>query len=81
MARIGLLEEEQSAPQNLRVSLEVSYDFEKIQESDEMADGIDYSDLIESVRAFCSSYDGKNPGEICPPSCHPNQKGISGGTP
>ena len=59
MARIGLLEEEQFAPQNLRVSLEVSYDFEKIQGSDEMADGIDYSDLIESVRAFCSFYDGK----------------------
>ena len=36
MARIGLLEEEQFAPQNLRVSLEVSHNFEKIQESDQM---------------------------------------------
>ena len=59
MARIGLLEEEQYAPQDLLVSMEVSYDFEKIRQSDEMASGVDYCDLIERVRSFCSSYDGK----------------------
>ena len=36
MARIGLLEEEQYAPQDLRVSLELTYDFETIRESDEI---------------------------------------------
>jgi len=59
MARIGLLEEEQYAPQDLRVSLELMYDFETIRESDEITSGVDYRDLISSVRAFCSSYDGK----------------------
>lgn len=59
MARIGLLEEEQFAPQDLRVSMEVSYDFENIRESDDIETGIDYCDLIEEVRSFSSSYDGK----------------------
>lgn len=59
MARIGLLEEEQYAPQDLRVSLEITYDFETIRESDEISSGVDYRELISSVRTFCSSYDGK----------------------
>ena len=42
MARIGLLEEEQYAPQDLRVSLELTYDFETIRESDEITSGVDY---------------------------------------
>ena len=32
MARIGLLEEEQYAPQDLLVSLDLSYDFKSIKE-------------------------------------------------
>ena len=36
MARIGLLEEEQYAPQDLLVSLDLSYDFESIKISDEI---------------------------------------------
>ena len=59
IARIGLLEEEQYAPQDLRVSLEITYDFETIRESDEISSGVDYRELISSVRTFCSSYDGK----------------------
>ena len=36
MARIGLLEEEQYAPQDLLVSLDLSYDFKSIKETDEI---------------------------------------------
>ena len=59
MARIGLLEEEQYAPQDLLVSLDLSYDFAGIKDSDEIAEGIDYRDLISHVREFSTSYDGK----------------------
>jgi len=59
MVRIGLLEEEQFAPQDLYVSLELSYDFSKIRESDEITDGIDYREVVAFVRKFSSAYDGK----------------------
>ena len=59
MVRIGLLEEELFAPQDLRVSVELAYDFETIRESDEITDGIDYRSVIEKVREFCTKYDGK----------------------
>ena len=59
MVRIGLLEEEQFAPQDLYVSLELSYDFSKIRESDEITDGIDYRAVVAWVREFSSAYDGK----------------------
>tara|TARA_B100001057_G_C22470318_1_gene802367 strand:- start:9 stop:359 length:351 start_codon:yes stop_codon:yes gene_type:complete len=59
MARIGLLEEELFAPQDLRISVELAYDFETIRESDEITDGIDYRSVIEKVRGFCAKYDGK----------------------
>ena len=59
MVRIGLLEEELFAPQDLRVSVELAYDFETIRESDEITDGIDYRSVIEKVRGFCAKYDGK----------------------
>lgn len=59
MARIGLLEEEQYAPQDLYVSLELSYDFSPLRESDEISQGIDYRDVISFVREFSNAYDGK----------------------
>ena len=59
MVRIGLLEEELFAPQDLRISVELAYDFETIRESDEITDGIDYRSVIEKVRGFCAKYDGK----------------------
>ena len=59
MARIGLLEEEQYAPQDLLVSLDLSYDFGEIKETDEITHGIDYRDLISYVRDFSTAYDGK----------------------
>ena len=59
MVRIGLLEEELFAPQDLRISVELVYDFETIRESDEITDGIDYRSVIEKVREFCAKYDGK----------------------
>jgi dihydroneopterin aldolase len=59
MARIGLLEEEQFAPQDLLVSLDLSYDFDAIKESDEINQGIDYRDLISHIRDFSTAYDGK----------------------
>jgi FolB domain-containing protein len=59
MVRIGLLEEEQFAPQDLYVSLELSYDFSNIRESDEITDGIDYREIVGFVREFSKAYDGK----------------------
>jgi len=59
MVRIGLLEEEQYAPQDLFVSLELSYDFSSLRESDEISHGIDYRDVICAVREFSKIYDGK----------------------
>lgn len=59
MVRIGLLEEEQFAPQDLSVSLELSYDFSTIRKSDEITDGIDYREIVGCVRQFSNVYDGK----------------------
>ena len=58
MVRIGLLEEEQFAPQDLSVSLELSYDFSTIRKSDEITDGIDYREIVGCVRQFSNVYDG-----------------------
>jgi dihydroneopterin aldolase len=59
MVRIGLLEEEQFAPQDLYVSLELTYDFSSIRKSDEITDGIDYREIVGCVREFSNAYDGK----------------------
>ena len=59
MARIGLLEEEKHAPQDLYVTVDLSYDFSKVRESDELKEGIDYRDVISCVKEFASAYDGK----------------------
>jgi|TARA_B000000441_G_C21675546_1_gene310052 dihydroneopterin aldolase len=59
MARIGLLEEELYAPQDLTVSVEIEHSFDRISETDDLADGIDYREVIEFIREFCGSYDGK----------------------
>ena len=60
MVRIGLLEEELYAPQDLFVSLELEYDFDSIAQTDEIEDGLDYRDLVDRVREVSKSYDGKS---------------------
>jgi len=59
MARIGLLEEELLAPQDLLVTVDLEYDFEKVCKSDELSDGIDYREVIAFVKKFATAYDGK----------------------
>ena len=59
MARIGLLEEEQFAPQDLYLSLELSYDFDPVAKSDEITDGVDYREVVSHARKFSNAYDGK----------------------
>ena len=59
MVRIGLLEEELYAPQDLLLSVEIEHDFSKIAETDEVEDGIDYRDIVGHARKFSQSYDGK----------------------
>lgn len=59
MVRIGLLEEELFAPQDLLVSLEIENDFSSVAQTDEVANGIDYRDIVEHIRTFSQSYDGK----------------------
>ena len=68
MARIGLLEEELFAPQDLRVTVELTYDFETIRETDEITDGIDYRTVIEKVRGFWRKVRRQNPGTLRSPS-------------
>ena len=59
MARIGLLEEELLAPQDLLVTVDLEYDFEKVRKTDELSDGIDYREVIAFVKKFATAYDGK----------------------
>ena len=59
VAKIGLLEEEQLAPQDLYVTLDLEYGFAKVIESDDLTDGVDYREVIERVKEFASAYDGK----------------------
>jgi len=59
MARIGLLEEEQHAPQDLYVTVDLTYDFSKVRKTDELEDGIDYREIIDCVKNFASDYHGK----------------------
>ena len=59
MVRIGLLEEELYAPQDLLLSVEIEHDFSKIAETDEVEDGIDYRNIVDHTRDFSQAYDGK----------------------
>ncbi|MBU63501.1 MAG: hypothetical protein CMI26_13470 [Opitutae bacterium] len=59
MARIGLLEEELLAPQDLIVTVELEYNFEKVRKTDELSDGIDYREVIAFIKKFATAYDGK----------------------
>ena len=59
MVRIGLLEEELYAPQDLLLSVEIEHDFSKITETDEVEDGIDYRNIVDHTRDFSQAYDGK----------------------
>lgn len=59
MVRIGLLEEELYAPQDLLLSIEIEHDFSKVATTDEVEDGIDYRDIVDHAREFSQGYDGK----------------------
>ena len=59
MVRIGLLEEELYAPQDLLVSVEVDYDFSIIADTDDIERGVDYREIVNHIRKFSQSYDGK----------------------
>ncbi len=59
VAKIGLLEEEQKAPQDLYVTLSLECDFAPVVASDDLGQGIDYRRVIELVKSFALSYEGK----------------------
>ena len=59
VARIGLLEEEQKAPQDLYVSLSLECEFARVVASDDLSQGVDYRSVIETVKDFARSYEGK----------------------
>ena len=59
MARIGLLEEEQKAPQDLYVTLSMECGFEAVVANDDLSEGVDYREVIEKVKAFALAYEGK----------------------
>ncbi|PCJ21536.1 MAG: hypothetical protein COB02_02770 [Candidatus Cloacimonadota bacterium] len=47
---IGITQEQQMLEQEIYVDLHLYYDFEKIQNSDDLKDGIDYSQVISYLR-------------------------------
>ena len=59
VAKIGLLEEEQKAPQDLYVTLSLGCDFTAVATGDDLAEGVDYRTVIEEVKAFALNYEGK----------------------
>ena len=59
VAKIGLLEEEQKAPQDLYVTLSLQTDFASVVASDDLSQGIDYRAVIEFVKEFALAYEGK----------------------
>jgi len=59
IAKIGLLEEEQKAPQDLYVSLSIECDFAPVAASDDLDQGVDYREVIEIVKGFALAYEGK----------------------
>ena len=59
VAKIGLLEEEQKAPQDLYVTLSMGCDFSGVATADNLAEGVDYRTVIEEVKSFALNYEGK----------------------
>ena len=59
MANIGLLEEEQKAPQDLYVSLSIECEFAPVADDDDLSQGVDYRKVIEMVKGFALAYEGK----------------------
>ena len=59
VAKIGLLEEEQKAPQDLHVTLSLECDFAPVVAEDDLKQGIDYRNVIETVKGFALAYEGK----------------------
>ncbi len=58
VAKIGLLDEEQKAPQDLYVTLSLECDFAPVVANDDLGQGIDYRRVIELVKSFALSYEG-----------------------
>ncbi len=52
MARIGLLEEEQNAPQDLYVTLSMECGFETVVANDDLSEGVDQEDSIYGGRCL-----------------------------
>lgn len=59
VAKIGLLEEEQKAPQDLLVTLSLKSDFDSVAASDDLSEGVDYRSVIDTVKKFALGYEGK----------------------
>ena len=47
------------------VSVEIEHSFDRISETDDLADGIDYREVIEFIREFCGTMMGK-PSSVWP---------------
>ena len=70
MANIGLLEEEQKAPQDLYVSLSIECEFAPVADDDDLSQGVDYRKVIEMVKGF-----EKASGKTIPYAIKPRRAG------
>ena len=55
---IGIHEEERVTEQGIRISLKMESDFSKVIASDDLAEGVDYVDIINEVRSYCGAHRG-----------------------
>jgi dihydroneopterin aldolase len=53
LSKIGLYDEEKREPQTLLISVNLTYDFSAISESDNLEHGLDYVEFIDWIRDFC----------------------------
>lgn len=53
--RIGVTEEERSAPQSVVVSLEINADLSRARSTDELSDTVDYHDVITRIATLARS--------------------------
>ena len=55
---IGIHAEEKLTEQGVEISLVLHAEFLKVIQDDDLADGIDYVDVVEFVRNFCQNHRG-----------------------